>query len=61
MKTILMFAGLLAFGLLTPVETATAQPTALSNPKPCNYTRCLGSCVKNRIMRNCHQYCRRCT
>jgi len=61
MKAILIAAGLLAFGLSMQVETATAQPTALSNPKPCNYTRCLASCVKNKIMRNCHQYCRRCT
>jgi len=63
MKAFLILSGFLAFGLLSQGGAALAQPfpTGLSNPKPCNYNRCLGQCVKNRLRQNCHAFCRRCT
>ena len=62
MKSALIIAALAAFTLVVPAEPAFAQwPTALVNPRACKVDVCLRNCVRNRIQRNCHAWCRRCT
>ena len=62
MKTGLIIAALAALYLAVPASPAFAQfPTGLKDPPMCKVDRCLRNCVRNRIQRNCHQWCRRCT
>jgi hypothetical protein len=61
MKTGLIIAALAALSLVAPAAPAFAQYSALVNPPACKIDRCLRNCVRNRIMKNCHRWCRRCT
>jgi hypothetical protein len=61
MKTVLIITALAVGWLTVPASPAFAQYSALVNPKACKVDRCLRNCVRNRIQRNCHAWCRRCT
>ena len=61
MKTVLIITALAVVYLVAPAGPALAQYSALVNPPACKMDRCLRNCVRNRLIKNCHLRCRRCT